>query len=99
MTKLSDYENKAPMLAHHRALILKILSVFGGNEGLTTQQIIEHELRCYKFSFLTDNRLRELRKDGYIESVNELGKPQRWRIKQLETETFEENAKGDNLFE
>lgn len=79
MSELSDYEKKAPVFARQRALILKILRFYP--DGLTAQQIIQQEMKCYGYTFLTDNRLRELRKQGIVESVEQLGKPQLWRIK------------------
>ena len=58
--KLSQYEENAPKYAHHRALLLKIISKC---PGLTLQQIVTKELDWYGFTFTTDNRLRELRND------------------------------------
>jgi hypothetical protein len=55
--ELSDYEQKAAQRAHHRALILQILKTY---PRATTQQIIQLEQRFYSYTFLTDNRLREL---------------------------------------
>lgn len=84
--ELSDYEKMQPRHAHHRALIAKILKTeenAGNTDGLTVQQIIEKELEYFKFSFLTDNRLREMRRDGWVESVEQLGKPQKWRLAKL----------------
>lgn len=83
--KLSEYEKKLPVFAHHKALIAKILKIEeneGNTEGLTVQQIIEKEAKYFGFSFMTDNRLREMRKTGWVESVEHLGKPQKWRLKQ-----------------
>lgn len=72
---LTDYEQVQARNAHHRALIMQILK--DHPDGLTTQQIVAAEQEYFGFTFLTDNRLRELRKKGWVESVGE--KPQRWR--------------------
>jgi hypothetical protein len=42
----------------HQAIILKILNRYP--TGLTAQQIVEKELEVCHYTFLTDNRLREL---------------------------------------
>ena len=76
VAKLSDFEEVAARNARHRALILKILNDFP--LGLTVQQIVEKELVYFGYTFLTDNRLRELKKFGWAESFGE--KPQKWRI-------------------
>lgn len=77
--QLTEYKKRAPTFARERALILKILRFYP--DGLTVQQIIQQEIKCYGYSFLTDNRLRELRKQGIVESIDRLGKPQLWRLK------------------
>lgn len=66
--ELSDYEKRAGQRARHRALIMQILTE---NPGLTTQQIISQEQRLFGYQFLTDNRLRELREQEWIESRKE----------------------------
>ncbi len=73
--ELSGFEEQQAKNAHHRALILRILKDFP--EGLTTQQLIQKEIEYYKYSFLSDNRLRELRALGLVRSVKE-GKLLRW---------------------
>jgi len=73
--KLADWEEQQAKNAHHRALIMQILK--NNPDGLTTQQIIEKELDYYGYSFLTDNRLRELRKKGWVKSEGE--KPMLWK--------------------
>lgn len=65
--QLSDYEKAQPERAKHRALIMQILDKYPS--GLTTQQILEKELDYYGYTFLTDNRLRELRAIGWIQST------------------------------
>lgn len=77
--ELSEWEKQQGKNARHRALIMQILTKFP--KGLTTQQIVEKELDFHGYSFLTDNRLRELRKKGWVESVPQKGKPQLWRVK------------------
>ena len=66
--QLSDYEKRASQRAKHRALIMQILNE---KPGLTTQQVIEAERECFGYSFLTDNRLRELRDQGWVEARKE----------------------------
>jgi len=73
---LSSLEELQAKNAHHRALILRILKDF---PSLTTQQIVEKERDYFHFSFLTDNRLRELRALGYIRSEKGADGLLRWR--------------------
>jgi len=68
--ELSEFEKRGGQRARHRALIMQILK---DKPGLTTQQIIVEEFRRFGYQFLTDNRLRELRKDGWIEGQKEDG--------------------------
>ncbi len=75
--QLNDFEEREAQNAHRRALILRILKDFP--LGLTTQQIIQKEVEVFGFSFLSDNRLRELRKLGYVESVKVGKSPIVWR--------------------
>jgi hypothetical protein len=72
--QLSDWEKQQGKNARHRALIMQILRAHP--DGLTTQQIVEKELDTYGYTFLTDNRLRELRARGWVRSMGD--KPQRW---------------------
>jgi hypothetical protein len=53
-------------------------------DGLTTQQVIDKERDYYGYTFLSDNRLRENVKDGYVEKVE--GNPQKWRLKNVKVE-------------
>jgi hypothetical protein len=78
---LSGFEQTMARNAHHRALIMRIL--MDHPDGLTVQQIVACELDCFGFTFLTDNRLRELRAKGWVECVGE--KPQRWRRKTVDS--------------
>lgn len=77
---LSWFEQKAEVWARHRALILQILNKHP--QGLTTQQILQVALDWFGYTFLTDNRLRELRQSGLVESVDrkEEGLPLLWRV-------------------
>jgi hypothetical protein len=72
---LSDWEIQQGKNAHHRALIMQILTKHA--KGLTTQQIIDQEKEIFGYTFLTDNRLRELRAKGWI--INEGEKPTIWK--------------------
>lgn len=76
LPELSDWERRQAVNARHRALILQILHRYP--LGLTTQAIVQKEILLYGFSFLTDNRLRELRKAGLVESYGD--KPVHWRL-------------------
>jgi hypothetical protein len=68
-SSLSEFEKQAPNRARHRALIMQIL--WQHAEGLTTQQILEQEQILYGYTFLTDNRLRELRVMGWVKGEKE----------------------------
>jgi hypothetical protein len=74
---LSDWEKNQAKYARHRALIMQILTAYP--EGLTVQEVVAKEIDFYGYSFLTDNRLRELRAKGWAESFGE--SPMKWRIK------------------
>jgi len=63
--------------ARHRALIMQILHA--SPDGLTVQEIIAQELEFFGFSFLTDNRLRELRALGWVQSSDDT--PAKWKIR------------------
>lgn len=75
MTELSMWEIQQAKNARHRALIMQILSYFP--KGLTTQQLIAKEIETYGYSFLSDNRLRELRQKGYVRKDDSV-KPCKW---------------------
>lgn len=72
--KLTEFEERAEERARHKALIMQIISKY---PGLTHEQIRENEKAWFGFTFTTDNRLRELRKDGWVESRKE-NKLLRW---------------------
>lgn len=72
---LSEWEITQTRNARHRALILQILNYFP--KGLTTQQLIAKELETFGYTFLTDNRLRELVQFGYVRKDESI-KPCRW---------------------
>lgn len=82
--ELSEFEQKAPERARHRGLISQIIHKY---PGLTTQQIIEKEKELYDYTFLTDNRLREMVKLGWVLKIKDAKKPARWYPKQTEKET------------
>ncbi len=64
--ELSTFEQKAGERAKHRALIMQVLAKYP--EGLTTQQVLTKIVEWYGYSFLCDNRLRELRGIGWVKS-------------------------------
>jgi hypothetical protein len=66
--KLTAFEEKAENRARHRALIMQIVKK---HPGLTHQQIVKKEFEWYGYTFITDNRLRELREIGWVESRKE----------------------------
>lgn len=74
---LSQWEQNQAKYAKHRALIMQILNAFP--DGLTVQEVIAKEIDFYGYSFLTDNRLRELRVKGWAESFGD--SPMKWRAK------------------
>lgn len=71
----TEYQDMKATHAQHRAKIMQILNRYGPQ---TTQQIIQKEFQLFGYSFLTDNRLRELRVMGWIESDDE--HPKHWRM-------------------
>jgi hypothetical protein len=73
--KLSAWEIQQAQNARHRALILQILNCFSG--GLTTQQLVKLELETYGYTFLSDNRLRELKAKGFVRKDDSVS-PCRW---------------------
>jgi hypothetical protein len=74
---LSEFEVHAEQRARHRALILQILAKHP--DGLTTMQIMDKEKEWFGYTFLSDNRLRELRKAGLVVNVVCEGKPMLWK--------------------
>jgi hypothetical protein len=77
---LSDFERGAEGRAKHRALIMQILVKFPG--GLTTQQVLAKVTEWYGYSFLVDNRLRELRALAWVVSEKGADGLIRWKLKQ-----------------
>jgi predicted transcriptional regulator len=67
-TALTQYEKRTANFAKHRALILKIIHA---QPGLTTEEISKEFMLRYGFLPTIDNRLRELRAVGYVESRQE----------------------------
>ena len=72
---LTKWEEQQAKNARNRALIMQILK--DHQDGLTTQQIIVKEIEYYGYSFLTDNRLRELKNKGYVKKTED--NPCRWK--------------------
>jgi len=66
--KLTEFEERAEQRARHRALIMQILDK---HPGLTHEQIRKKEFEWYGYTFCTDNRLRDLRQMGWVESRKE----------------------------
>jgi hypothetical protein len=79
MMTVEERERLEARTARHRALIMQILHA--SPDGLTVQEIIAQELEFFGFSFLTDNRLRELRALGWVESTNDF--PAKWKIRMV----------------
>jgi hypothetical protein len=71
---LAVWEIQQAHNARNRALIMQILNDFP--QGLTTQQIIAKEQDYYSYTFLTDNRLRELKAKGWVRKTEDA--PARW---------------------
>jgi hypothetical protein len=71
---LTPWEVQQAQNARHRALIMQILR--NQPEGLTTQQIVVKEIEYYGYTFLTDNRLRELKVKGWVRKSED--KPALW---------------------
>jgi hypothetical protein len=68
----SKYEDRAAAFALVRAKILKIVNQ---QPGLTVEEISKQFLLQYRFLPRIDNRLRELRAIGYVDSqIGEDGK-------------------------
>ena len=72
MSQLLKYENqRLQKLARVRALILKIVNA---RPGLTYEEIGKQILLLHGFLPTIGNRVRELRKIGYIETVEKAGR-------------------------
>lgn len=79
---LSDFERNAEGRAKHRALIMQLLVQHPG--GLTSQQLLEREREVYGYTFLSDNRCRELRSMGWVVSEKGSDGLIRWKVKKNE---------------
>ena len=66
--ELSDFDKRAEYFARVRALIMKILVA---RKGLTVEEISREFMLRYGFLPRIDNRLRELRSIGWVESRKE----------------------------
>jgi len=72
LTQLLKYENqRLQKLARVRALILKVVVA---RPGLTYEEIGKQILLLHGFLPRIGNRVRELRKIGYVETVLEAGR-------------------------
>ena len=74
---LSAWEIQQAQNARNRARIMLILKSFPC--GLTTQQIVAKEQETFGYTFLTDNRLRELRAMGWVTSEERSDKRLHWK--------------------
>jgi hypothetical protein len=66
--KLSEFDKRAEYFARVRALIMKIIV---SRNGLTVEDISREFMLRYGFLPRIDNRLRELRSIGWVESRKE----------------------------
>jgi len=66
--ELSEYEKRQAYFSRVRALIMKIVNA---KPGLTISQISREFLLWYGFLPRIDNRIRELRKIGWVKTVKE----------------------------
>lgn len=69
-TPLSDYQKRQGHFARVRALIMKTLHA---EDGLTIEEIGKRVLLAYGFLPRINNRVRELRKLGWVETRKEDG--------------------------
>jgi len=67
-SQLTEYDRRAADFAHVRAMIMKIVKSM---PGLTQEEISKEFLLRYGFLPRIDNRCRELRKIGWIETIKE----------------------------
>ena len=65
-SQLTEYDKRASDFAHVRALIMKIVNSM---PGLTQEEISKEFLLRYGFLPRIDNRCRELRKIGWIDTI------------------------------
>jgi hypothetical protein len=77
MQTLQERDALQAKINHHCALIMQILKKHP--DGLTTMQIQEKEKEYFGFMFLTDNRLRDCRRRGWVENTATV--PMRWKVK------------------
>jgi len=78
---LNKFEERSAEFARVRAFILKILNQ---QPGLTVEQVSKEFMLRYGFLPRIDNRLRELRSVGFVESQEEADKLLHWFPKQVE---------------
>ena len=80
-TQISKFDERAADFARVRALILKILH---GQPGLTVEEVSKEFMLHYGFLPRIDNRLRELRKVGFVISLEQADKRLHWFPKLVE---------------
>lgn len=78
---LNRFEERCAEFARVRAFILKILNQ---QPGLTVEEVSKEFMLRYGFLPRIDNRLRELRKFGYVESLARADRLLHWFPKQVE---------------
>jgi predicted transcriptional regulator len=78
---LNKFEERSAEFARVRAFILKILNQ---QPGLTVEEVSKEFMLRYGFLPRIDNRLRELRSVGFVESKEEADKLLHWFPKQVE---------------
>jgi len=71
MTQLLKYQNRLEKHARVRALILQVVNA---RPGLTYEEIGKEILLLHGFLPTIGNRVRELRKIGYVETPEENGR-------------------------
>lgn len=71
MTQLLEYQNRLEKLARVRALILQVVNA---RPGLTYEEIGKQILLLHGFLPTVGNRIRELRKIGYVKTISEDGR-------------------------
>jgi len=71
LTQLLKYQNRLEKIARVRALILKVVHA---RLGLTYEEIGKEILLQHGFLPTVGNRIRELRKIGYVKTVEEDGR-------------------------
>jgi predicted transcriptional regulator len=71
LTELLKYQNRLEKIARVRALILKVVNA---RPGLTYEEIGKQILLLHGFLPTVGNRIRELRKIGYVQTISKDGR-------------------------